>query len=617
MRARTDTFETAAEHEHELNAKQREILTFITRGHTNAEIAEALGMTFVAVKWNVSEILSKLGLATREDAAAYWQWRRRPAARLTRPLRALVGMGAWKWAASGATVAAVAAAVGAGALLWPGGRPASTRAIVPFYLEATVTVYDQSRDTLDLHPSDAGRKVVNQKALRWWYQDADHTRWEIDQLRPALRYGPSSTLVVDGTNTWLFDRDTNAYTKGDLSHWPAEDGLRPPAEVIMVGPARVRDLQGWVTRLSTWGNGRQPSAIIAQETLLGRRVAVIEYGRQDTYDRGNGTTGLTGLNRMWVDVRTLQILRHETDNGRFVAEVTRLDDESPIPAEMLRVALPAGATILQAPTPSLAGPPPRMPPPGTYPAGSLVPTYLPSAFEPRGASSAGNAPDDWQLTQHFGPPGGAVFGDGPLVIEERPRTDGFPRPVSGGTAAKVGRNDALLTVNGTTITLAWAQDGIAIILTAHDLPLDEVVAVAESLAPVDPRAPGASAPPPAAHPAGWLEPTYLPAGFVERGSRGDAGPGRWLRTAFFGPPSDTLSGEGPLTIEESARPDGLPSPLRAGTHTTVHGHEAFLTVDDTTTTLAWAQDGIAIVLTALKLPLDEVMAVAASLRPPE
>jgi DNA-binding CsgD family transcriptional regulator len=78
MRGGTTTgadFREAARHEHELNERQREVLALVASGLTNAEIGERLGMTLDGAKWNVSEILTKLGLESREHAAEYWRWR--------------------------------------------------------------------------------------------------------------------------------------------------------------------------------------------------------------------------------------------------------------------------------------------------------------------------------------------------------------------------------------------------------------------------------------------------------------------------------------------------------------------------------------------------------------
>jgi hypothetical protein len=48
------------------------VLSLLREGLTNEQIAERLGVTLHAARYHVSEILSKLGVATREEAAA-WQ----------------------------------------------------------------------------------------------------------------------------------------------------------------------------------------------------------------------------------------------------------------------------------------------------------------------------------------------------------------------------------------------------------------------------------------------------------------------------------------------------------------------------------------------------------------
>ena len=98
-------FQAAASHHHELSERQLEVLVLIDRGLTNGEIAEALEITLDGAKWNVSEILTKLALLRREDAAAYYRWYRSPIQRLSRHARALmvgaVGLGAAGVAAGG------------------------------------------------------------------------------------------------------------------------------------------------------------------------------------------------------------------------------------------------------------------------------------------------------------------------------------------------------------------------------------------------------------------------------------------------------------------------------------------------------------------------------------
>src|SRR5439155_4157510 len=55
-----------------LTPREWEVLALVRERLTNEGIAERLGITAAGAKYHVSEILSKLGLATREEAAA-WQ----------------------------------------------------------------------------------------------------------------------------------------------------------------------------------------------------------------------------------------------------------------------------------------------------------------------------------------------------------------------------------------------------------------------------------------------------------------------------------------------------------------------------------------------------------------
>src|ERR1700675_2158676 len=55
-----------------LTPREQEVLTLIRDGLTNEQIAERLSIGFETAKSHVAEILSKLGVATREEAAA-WQ----------------------------------------------------------------------------------------------------------------------------------------------------------------------------------------------------------------------------------------------------------------------------------------------------------------------------------------------------------------------------------------------------------------------------------------------------------------------------------------------------------------------------------------------------------------
>jgi DNA-binding NarL/FixJ family response regulator len=55
----------------ELTEREREVLILVARGHANKEIAGALGITERTARTHVSNILGKLGLASRTQAALF------------------------------------------------------------------------------------------------------------------------------------------------------------------------------------------------------------------------------------------------------------------------------------------------------------------------------------------------------------------------------------------------------------------------------------------------------------------------------------------------------------------------------------------------------------------
>jgi len=74
-----------------LTPREQEVLDLIRAGRTNSQIAEALGISVETVKQHVSAVLAKLGVETREEAAA-WREEERPRRSFWRLLGAAAGL---------------------------------------------------------------------------------------------------------------------------------------------------------------------------------------------------------------------------------------------------------------------------------------------------------------------------------------------------------------------------------------------------------------------------------------------------------------------------------------------------------------------------------------------
>lgn len=88
--------------------RQREVLDLLVRRKTNGEIAEALGISLDGAKWHVSEIITRLGVDSRDEAAEYWRHHNGLRMRFSRVASGFFGSGALKWAAGTVFVAGVA-----------------------------------------------------------------------------------------------------------------------------------------------------------------------------------------------------------------------------------------------------------------------------------------------------------------------------------------------------------------------------------------------------------------------------------------------------------------------------------------------------------------------------
>ncbi len=95
------------------------MLTLIREGLTNEQIAQRLDISYDGAKYHVSEILSKLGVSSREEAAAWTPEERRPLWAGAPLLGSLLGRLSLGTAAKAAGVVVTAAALGGiGLLVW-------------------------------------------------------------------------------------------------------------------------------------------------------------------------------------------------------------------------------------------------------------------------------------------------------------------------------------------------------------------------------------------------------------------------------------------------------------------------------------------------------------------
>jgi DNA-binding CsgD family transcriptional regulator/outer membrane lipoprotein-sorting protein len=499
--AQVEHFATAKAHEHELNERQRRVLDLLVEGKTNGEIADALGITLDGAKWNVSEILGKLGLATREEAAEYWRWRNRHGRGALRALRGLAGPVALKWAA-GAVAAVAVAAIAIGFFANEDREPAAPG---EFYLEARIEVVDRTRDdgvTVSSSTPPPPDAVTTVSSVRWWSKDRDHARWEIDSQEDG-ETALGTTIVIDGAWQWVYSSATNTYSKSAIPELPDAVQTRPLAFGAFVGPVGAVSKQAFLDglrELETLDFVREAGTA----TVLGRETTIIEFGpasrssSQGSAPLGGPTPAAatqtsSGVVRVWLDEERMVAMRYvvEGSPAEVRAEVVRLDWDAPVPARRLTFEPPGGANLVDADTGPVASSHTET---GsisgggtlwyTTPPGFFMVTYLPAAFAARDYErqfDANNQPTRLIVTFAGAGPAAEMTveqsrSSAPLPLRDEP----MENLLVGGAGAFLAER-AGDTGSGPEFALATRRDGINITITAHGLSREEVIAVAEGL----------------------------------------------------------------------------------------------------------------------------------------
>ena len=447
-------FDDTWQRERELNDRQRKVLDLIEKGHTNREIADILGMTVDGAKWNVSEILGKLALDSREDAAEYWRWRQRRAPTVVRTMRALFGLPAAKWVAGGTAAAAVCTTVAAVLLTGSGSQASQPPDPLQFYLEATIHRADPE------YPTDY--------VLRWWHLDADHVRWDYDQVSPAIQ-STHTTTIVEGTEQVTFSRDGTDVRRSPVQ--PTSDPLRPPTDVIFVGPIPHVNLAAVLADLSSWADGAVAAEVVRYEDVNGTRATVIDY--------------ISGT--IWLDAAEMVVLRHNRDS--FQAVLTRFERR---PVSTNEVSPPADVVARPTSTPVVITAHSR-------PAGLSIdtdlmrPTYLSGNIEDHIGGSYGCdstscyyeliCMSEAQMQANQALPGTPLRNGEYIWIEQRTGLREMPSALMSGTPVAVRGVTGYLDESGTNPVLSWQEpDGRIVRIEGGLVPAAELLKVADGLA---------------------------------------------------------------------------------------------------------------------------------------
>ena len=491
MRGGTTTgadFREAARHEHELNERQREVLALVSRGLTNAEIGELLGMTLDGAKWNVSEILGKLGLESREQATEYWRWRH---AGVWSRVRGWLGAPLLKVAGAGA--AAVVAVGAVAALSSEDESPVVNEPGRPFYLEAEIVVRDNARtvgSNIAGEADSAEDLDETRSTIRWWWRDADHSRFELEASGSAI--GKTVFVsIADGDTQWYYNETDNIYYELNLEPLPAGYSSRGIPASLFIGLLPVSDDVDTIDEVAAWfGSWRDeasPGEVVREERVLGRRVSVIAWSPASCSQTGqwnaDGTSGseeeCSGTSELWIDHETMFVMKWVSDtDGDFQqqveAVVTRLEYDTHIDDERFMFEPPPDATRQDDdPTRLSSGTPDSDPPAGFLRLGPQPRGYE-LAAESHGLEPGSEGPVSYEAEYH-GP------SDTMFTVSQRKQT--FPEELRVGELR--GSDVWSTTLDNGWKRVAFEREGITVVLEAQALPIEQLLAIAGSMSLVE------------------------------------------------------------------------------------------------------------------------------------
>jgi DNA-binding CsgD family transcriptional regulator len=326
-----------------LTPREWEVLSLVREGLTNDEIARRLGLTERGARFHVSEILSKLGVESRQEAAK-WRAPRKPFA-----VGGLLMKSGASVAIAAVVLAMVVLALGILAMDWrasssgnsePGGTPdderpgpplplAGSSNVVPFHMEVALTYEPPGRPTF-------------RTTIARWYQGTN--LWREEYLTTK------GIIIVNGRTAWHIQLESMTYFRSDrggAAQWEVQHLEKP--NLFGIGPTNCNSLDELVRFVG--GLSGQSARVVGEEDFRGVRTQIIEYGRTLP------TTIPTMMGKMWVDPSGTKavILRHQHQvvgqgNDESVdAEVTSISYGQPIDASLLEFKPEPGMTEVPGP----------------------------------------------------------------------------------------------------------------------------------------------------------------------------------------------------------------------------------------------------------------------------
>jgi hypothetical protein len=300
-------------------------------GKTNPEIAAALGITLDGAKWNVSEILTKLGFSSREEAAEYWRirqrWTRRLVRLLTFPFSPSLLKPILVISFTGATLFIVA-------MVWTISRDREDSIGITFYLEAIKTQRREgSQFQLD--------STVDLIRIKWWYKDDDHFRQETFVTHGEILV-THDVVIADGLHV-AYPSDNVGY----YDEYPIYCREIDPSRLFAggyLGRVNDRSIDALLERIRTIpGPVATWARLGGADRVLGYDVSVIEYGPTWLNSQSN-TSG--GVGRIWIDPTRMFVLRSTAEGNdgseAMRIEATKLEFDASGPSSLFEISLPDG-----------------------------------------------------------------------------------------------------------------------------------------------------------------------------------------------------------------------------------------------------------------------------------